>query len=324
MKTRFLESLVAVAECGSMAGAARRLNLTPAGVNQQIRALENEIGTRLLVRSGRAVRPTPAAASILDRARSVLGEVRDMKSIAASGELSGELRLGVMQTTLSGMFPDMLIPFMKAHPRIEVRILRDNSAGLYPKVMNGEIDVAVTSEPPFTVPKTHEWRVLRVEPFVVLTPVSMQCRDAHTVLAKEPFIRLDRRVYASQLIEVYLRRHGIRPDERYELDGFELIAVMVDRGLGVSLLPDWAPPWPEGLALRKLPLPDPSMVRRTGLLWARDSLRLRLIHAFMEQARLAMSSSQATRLPASTQSLTEAAQLTASGDSPCGRSTTRS
>jgi DNA-binding transcriptional LysR family regulator len=95
-------------------------------------------------------------------------------------------------------------------------------------------------------------------------------------------------MYAGQLIDEYLRKAGIRPKERLELDGLELIAVMVDRGLGVSLLPDWAPPWPEGLSLRKLPLPDRSFVRRTGLLWRRASLRSVLIQAFLEQAQRAL------------------------------------
>lgn len=113
-------------------------------------------------------------------------------------------------------------------------------------------------------------------------------RHFHEVLAQEPFIRLDRTVFAGRLIDDYLRKAGIRPKDRYELDGLELIAVMVDRGLGVSLLPDWAPPWPEGLSLRKLPLPDRSLVRRTGLLWSRASLRARLVRAFLEQAQLAL------------------------------------
>ena len=285
MDTRFLESLVAVADCGSMAEAARRLNLTSAGVAQRIRALESEIGTRLVFRNGRAVQPTEAAAAILARARQLLGGVRELKSIAASGGLSGELRLGVIQTNVSGLLPEILIPFAAAHPQIEIRIIRDNSAGLYPKVMNGEVDVAITSEPPFAIPKTCEWRVLREEPFVVLAPASVTGRDPHAILAREPFIRLDRKVFAGQLIDAYLRKARIRPKERFELDGLELIAVMVDRGLGVSLLPDWAPPWPEGLSLRKIPLPDRSFRRRTGLLWMRASLRVRLIHAFLEQAQ---------------------------------------
>jgi DNA-binding transcriptional LysR family regulator len=288
MDTRFLESLVTVADCGSIAEAARRLNLTPAGVAQRIRALENDFGARLVFRSGRAVQPTEAARAILTRARVLLGEAHDLKSIVSSRELSGELRLGAIQTSLSGLLPDMLIAFTQAYPRIEVRIVRDHSAGLYRKVLDEEIDVALTSEPPFAIPKTITWHVLREEPFLLLTPASMPIRNAHTVLAQEPFIRLDRNVYAGQLIDGYLRKVGIRPRERYELDGLELIAVMVDRGLGVSVLPDWAPPWPEGLSLRKQRLPDRTFKRRVGLLWNRAALRIRLIQAFREQAQLVL------------------------------------
>jgi DNA-binding transcriptional LysR family regulator len=287
MDTRFLESLITVIDCGSIAEAARRLNLTPAGITQRVRALESEIGARLLTRSGRVVQATSAGVAILARARDLLADVRDLKSIAASGELSGELRLGVMQTSLSGLFAGILIPFTRTSPRIDVRIVRDTSAGLYTKLQNGEIDAAITSQPPFAIPKTCEWHVLREEPFVVLTSASLKARAAHEILAREPFIRLDRKVFAGRLIDDYLRKAGIRPKERYELDGLELIAVMVDRGLGVSLLPDWAPPWPEGLSLRKLSLPNRSLVRRTGLLWNRASLRTRLVRAFLEQAKIA-------------------------------------
>jgi DNA-binding transcriptional LysR family regulator len=67
-----------------------------------------------------------------------------------------------------------------------------------------------------------------------------------------------------------------------------VIAIMVDRGLGVSILPDLAPPWPEGLSLAKLPLPDAApFARRIGVVWARASLRLRLVEAFLEQAAVA-------------------------------------
>jgi DNA-binding transcriptional LysR family regulator len=95
------------------------------------------------------------------------------------------------------------------------------------------------------------------------------------------------------LIDAYLRRNGIRPKELFELDGIESIAVMVDRGLGVSILPDWAPPWPEGLTVRKLPLPDRSFKRRVGILWSRSSLRLGLIHAVIEQADIALAPGRA-------------------------------
>lgn len=284
MDTRFLASLIMVVDSGSIAEAARRLNLSPAGVAQQIRTLEKEIGVALLSRSGRTVRPTAPAASIIDRARVLLDQVRDLRSLAANGELSGELRLGAMQTTLASLVPNILGAVTKAHPRIRIDCTREGSTQLYHAVLNGHIDVAITSEPPFAIPKTLAWHVLREEPFVLLTPASLPVDDAHAILRREPYIRLHRGVYAGRVIDAYLRKVQIRPNELFELDGIEAIAVMVDRGLGVSILPDWAPPWPEGLTIRKLPLPDQSLRRRVGLLWSRTSLRVGLIRAFLEQA----------------------------------------
>ena len=284
MDTRFLETLIAVFDCGSVAEAGRRLNMTAAGVAQRIRVLEAEIGASLIFRSGRTIRPTPTATAILERSRRLLRDVRDIKSIAASGQLTGELRVGVIPTTLSGLLPDILLPFTKAHSKIDVRIMRDHSVALYQHVLKEEVDAAITSHPPFALPKTCGWFLLREEPFVVLTAKSLRMRDPHEILASQPFIRLTRNVYAGQLIDNYLRKVGIKPKELFEFDGFDLIATMVDRGLGVSLLPEWPAPWPAGLSLRKVPILDRSFRRRIGILWNRSSLRLRLIAALVESA----------------------------------------
>ena len=288
MDTRFLDSLVSVIECGSIAEASRQLNLTPAGLAQRMRALEAEIGAPLFVRAGRTVRPTATAVAILSQVRTLQQGVRDLKSIAANGALSGELRLGVAPTLLYGLVPNILSRFTKTHPRIEVRITRNNSSELYAKLADGQIDAALSSHPSFSLPKTCQWALLREEPFVVIAPSTIRTRSPHAILSNEPFIRLDRRVYAGQMIDAYLRKSGLRPRERFEMDGPEAIAVMVDRGLGVSILPDWAPPWPEGLRLRKIGLPDRSFVRRIGLLWMRGSLRSGLIHAFLDEAAKAI------------------------------------
>jgi DNA-binding transcriptional LysR family regulator len=81
-----------------------------------------------------------------------------------------------------------------------------------------------------------------------------------------------------------LRQGRIRPRERWEVDALETIAIMVDRGLGVALVPDWAPPWPEGLSLRKLSVPNQAHPRYNGLVWNRASLRIRLAQTFLEVA----------------------------------------
>ena len=175
----------------------------------------------------------------------------------------------------------------QTYPHVDVHFMRGSSAGLYRKVLDGDLDAAIISEPPFPISKGYEWGLLREEPLIVLTRARAGSRNPHAILASEPFIRLDRSTWEGRLVDGYLRKAGIRPRESFETDGIDAIAVMVDRGLGVSLLPDWAPPWPGGLSLARLPVPDSSLARRIGLVWPRTSLRVRLVRAFLEQAAAA-------------------------------------
>lgn len=119
---------------------------------------------------------------------------------------------------------------------------------------------------------------------MLLTPASMQVTDVHHTLRTQPFLRYDRNVVGGQLADAYLRQHGILPRQRCELDGLDALAVLTDRGLGVTLVPDWRMAPFSGLSLKKWPLPYPFPKRVVGLLWNRSSARVRLVHVFREMA----------------------------------------
>ena len=284
MDSRFLESFVMVIDNGSITETARRLNITAAGVAQRIRALEADIGTRLIVRSGHRMKPTEAGMAILNRARDVLVHIRDLRSAALYDQPSGQLRLGATGSSTSGLLPKILKLLTRRYPKIEVYIISGNGYELYQKILEGDLDAAIIPQPSFAVPKAYDWRLLREERLIVLAPAGTRSRDPHALLASEPFIRPRRNSWVGRMVEGYLRQAHIRPHERFELDTLEAIAVMVDQGLGVALMHDWAPPWPEGLSLLKLPLPDNRFGRRLGLIWNRTSVRTRLVRAFLEVA----------------------------------------
>jgi DNA-binding transcriptional LysR family regulator len=108
MGKHFLESFVMVIEHGSLAEAARRLNLTDAAVTQRVHALEHEIGVKLIGRSGRTVCATEAGAAILPHAKILLLGVKDLRSVANEERFSGELNLGAVSSALTGILPPML------------------------------------------------------------------------------------------------------------------------------------------------------------------------------------------------------------------------
>lgn len=288
MDTQFLNTFVNVVERGSMAAAARVLNITPAAVAQQIRTLEREIGTSLIARVGRTVSVTEEGARILERARKLLRDVADLRSVANDSSVSGELRLGACPTALAGMLPDILARMVDKFPQINVFIKPGYSAELYRAVEEGELDAALVLEAPYPLPKTCDWQLLREEPLVVIAPKKFAGRDPHELLASEPLIRYDRNQWGGRQADEYLRSKGISPHERFELNGLNAIAVMVDRGLGVSIVPDWAQPWPAGLELVRISLPDSTQARRIGAVWSRSTIRIRLVTVFLAEGRAAM------------------------------------
>src|ERR1700753_1539069 len=121
MNTAFLQSFVTVVEHGSIAEAARRLNLPAAALAHGIDPLKGGTGPRLLSRSGQKVQPTQAGAAILLPARDLLGRVRDLRSIAANDTPLGKLRLGAVQTAKSGLLPRILSVMTKSYPQIEIQ-----------------------------------------------------------------------------------------------------------------------------------------------------------------------------------------------------------
>jgi DNA-binding transcriptional LysR family regulator len=288
VETQFLNTFVTVVDQGSMAAAARVLNVTPAAVAQQIRTLERELGATLIARVGRTVSVTEQGSRILERSRELLRSVSDLRSVANDSAVSGELRLGACPTALAGMLPDVLARMVDAFPQINVFIKPGYSVDLYRAVEAGDLDAAVVLQAPFPLPKTCEWLLLREEPLIVLAPSSMAGRDPHDLLATQPLIRYDRNQWGGRQADDYLRANGIVPRERFELNALNAIAVMVDRGLGVSLVPDWAQPWPEGLQLARIPLPNPAVPRRIGIVWSRSSVRVRLVTVLLQESKKAM------------------------------------
>lgn len=286
MDSRYLENFILVVELGSIAEAARRLDMTPATLAQRLRTLEASVGARLIVRSGRTVKPAVAGARIVDRARRILREIRDLKSAASDTDLpAGPLRLGAIPTALSGLLPAVLKTWVRQYPHVNILIEPGSTNALYAKVLDDSLDAAILAHPGFDLPKTCAWQSLRREPLVLLTPAAMRVANVFETIAREPYIRHNRSVIAGRLADDYLHRHGVRPNVRFELEGIESIARLVSEGLGVSVLPDWAVPGPVDPSVRRWPLPAPFPSRDVGVVWTRASARSALVKLFVDLAR---------------------------------------
>ncbi|WP_407715481.1 LysR family transcriptional regulator [Comamonas testosteroni] len=285
METAFLRSFIQVVETGSMAEASRRQNITPAAIAQQMRSLERDLGVTLMRRSGRTVQPTSAGHRLLATAHDLLRNEATLRTAVLTDEVAGELRLGAINTALHTMLPNILGRFAQAHPRVTVFIQSNQSKYLYDAIQQDQLDVAVCLHPRFELSKALAWQQLREEPLVVLAPEHLSDRDPLQLLRELPLLRYDRALGGGQQAERYLRRHGIAPRERFELSSLLAIAMMVDQGLGISLVPDIASPLTANLRLAKIQLPDAQESRRFGVLWPRSSPRAALVSAFLDKAK---------------------------------------
>lgn len=290
MNTNFIRTFLLVHQLGSMAQAARKLNVTHGTVAQQIAALEKEIGVTLVARAGKTVHVTEAGLRLLDRLMLIINEIDALPGLANSNEIRGELRIGAGNSVLNSILPDILSLLVRRYPEVNVVVQPGVSPDFYRDIESGSLDAAIAIEPPYALPKTQEWLLLREEPFVLLASEVHHGKKPTQLLRSEPFIRYDHNSWSGKLIERYLRAVAIVPVERFELNAIESIALMVNQNLGVAIIPDSANLYKRDLKIIKLPLPEVSAPRRFGLVWSRKSARIRLVQAFREAAQMAYQS----------------------------------
>ena len=281
---RLLRTFVAVAAEGSFAAAAPRVALTQAAVGQQMRLLESELRRDLFVRQGKAVVLGDAGRELLPQVRRLVALYDQMLATAPATEpMAGTLNLGAVVSAVRPLIQATLA--LKArHPALELHVSAAKSIELLARVRSGELDAAIVVKPEFALAKACEWRPLRAEPLLVIAPTALRERDPNVLLAREPFIRLSRDTAGGRLVDRYLRREGIVPQERFEVTSLFAITRLVDRGLGVALIPDWPPPWPEGVRLRRIPVDSPEHARHVGVVYPRASVRAGPAQAFVEAA----------------------------------------
>ena len=283
MNLDYLHNFLMVTELGSIAEAARRLGLSPTTLTQRLKALEASVGTPLLVRAGHTVKPTLAGTRITENAQNILLELHRLKASAFdTAPPSGPLRLGTMHM---GFILPVLKQWADHFPNIAINIERATNNMLYAMVLDGEIDAALIARPAFDLPKGVIWTKLKEESLIMLTPATLKVDDIFESLAREPYLRLDPRVIAGEMADEYLRQKGIYPQIRFELQGIDDIARLVEEGLGISLLPDWsARDLHAAQALRRWPLPKPCPSRILGMVSLKSGTRSKLVDSFAEMA----------------------------------------
>ncbi|WP_066817017.1 LysR family transcriptional regulator [Sphingomonas mali] len=292
MDTVFAETLLAVIETGSIAGAARRMAITPGAVALRIKRLEADIGTVLLQRTGRMVVPTGAASRLAESLGDIVARTADLRYLATEHSIvAGELRIGTIATASTGVLPMLLVSLLRSNPGLDIVVVPGTSAELCDMVLAGTIDAAIVVEPPLAPRKGETFEIWIEEPLVLIVPPGTTVVDPLALVARELFIRYDRRNWGGRIVDHWLKLNGLRVHDRIELDALDGIVAMVSAGLGVAVIPDWVGPRPTGSAVMTIGLPD-APVRRVGLYYRRLSPRQELIALLTPALRVSRSAAE--------------------------------
>jgi DNA-binding transcriptional LysR family regulator len=284
MDSRYLKSLIAVVERGSIADAARAENLTAAAISQRIQSLERDLGFELLSRQGHSAKPSEACLGILARARRIVRDVDLMNEDVDPASLNGSIRVGAISTALIGLLPPALRALSKDAPQMKLRVVPGTSSALYKALMDGEIDAAVLVAPAFELPKSLSLASLRKEPLVLLAKNKTRPSIAATLQAT-PYIRYDPQSWGGRLAEKYLNVHDIVIEPMFDLDALESIAMLVEQKVGVSLVPLWAGLERFAKQCTITPVDGDEFTREIVLLTKADTQRPQMMAALLQALR---------------------------------------
>lgn len=238
MDSRYLRSLIAVIDCGSIAEAARNEHRTAAALSQRIKSLELDFGFELLSRSGHSATPTEACLSILPRARRIVNEVRLLAGDVDTNGLTGTLRLGIVPSQITPLFISTLRILGSQQPSMRISLTQGDTLPLYNSLISGEIDCAIVVEPAFEVQKSVKSILLCKEPLVLISAIP-GIQNIEQALQNQAYIEYRCDASVRDFARKYLDDHGLDIKSIGDSSSLHAITMMVIQGVGVSLIPRW-------------------------------------------------------------------------------------
>jgi LysR family nitrogen assimilation transcriptional regulator len=219
---RQIRAVIAVCEEGSFTRAAERENATQSGISQHVAAVERSLGVKLFERSPGGVVPTPAGLRYYRRCVEAVGmlETADEEARALGGQVTGDLRIGLMPTFTRAVLAPTLDYFVPRYPDVRLHIFEGYSGVLTEMVRGDDLDFAIV--PAFEGQVGLKSRLLvrdremlisgRARGLTALAPVRLsQCTPLKIVVPGPDNIR-------RRNLETYFQSHGVEVAAMLEMD----------------------------------------------------------------------------------------------------------
>ncbi|MCQ4082625.1 LysR family transcriptional regulator [Streptomyces sp. RB6PN25] len=300
IEARHLRVFRAVAKTGSFSAAARRLGCTQPAVSQQMRALEQSVGTPLLVRTGREMRLTEAGESLARHAVGILAGLTaaEEELAAIAGLRAGRVRLVSFPSGNSVLVPTALAEMRAEHPAAQISLVEAEPPQSVEMLRAGDCEIALAFrylDMPAAAAESaeDEWGDLVVRPLLTDRLVGLfpsRHRFAEEAQAGRPLEMAE--LAEEQWIAgcPRCRRHlvavcegaGFTPRIDFATDDYPAVAGLVGAGLGVAMLPELAleSVHPKGVTFAEV---RPAVRREVVALTLPDLARVPAVEAMLEQ-----------------------------------------
>jgi DNA-binding transcriptional LysR family regulator len=280
LDSRQVRAFCTLAHTGSFTQTARDLHLTQSAVSHSIKALERDVGCRLLDRLGKRVALTQAGEQLLHHATKILQEMEQAReALQHLGKWGrGRLRLGASTTACQHLIPTVLREFKESFPDHVITIEPGDTPALVNALLQHRVDLALSLEPqnepqldfhPLFTDELH---------FLVgaLHPWARAGRVERAEIPRQNYILYSKNSVTFRLTEEYFRREDMVLNTVIELGSMEATKELVKLGLGICILAPWvARKEIEEGSLVALPLGRRKLQRRWGILhWRGKRLNL--------------------------------------------------
>lgn len=285
-----LRLFVCIAEAQNLTRGAKRAFLSPAAASARLKALEEQLGSRLFYRSRRGVSLAPAGHTLLRHAHLVLRQVQNLKSEFSeySADTVGHIRIFANTTAVTEFLPEVLAGFLAERPRVSVDLQERLTRAIVRGVREEAADLGIVAGP---VP-TSGLQALHfsTDRLVVVTPKAhaLAHRRRLAFIDTVPFEHIG--LHEGSTLQTFVRdqaeRHGTALSLRIQVRSFEAMCRMIEAGVGIGVLPESAAHrHRRTMRLSTVQLSDPWAVRERRIL-VRDLQALpgcarALIHTLM-------------------------------------------
>lgn len=289
MELRHLRYFKVVAELQHFHKAAEKLFISQPALSNQIKQLEQELGTQLFERIGRSVRLSDSGQLVLSSTKRILNEVELLKETITDLEMgqTGTLKIGVLQSINALYLRTLVIEFDKKHPNISLHVEEMTNHEIETKVVNGEIDIGVgfilNKEYPYIETEqlfNEKWKLLLSPTHSNLAKKIMK-GEAHSLKA----ILLPEHFETRKIVNAYFADNNIQYTNITEVNSISFILDLVESGLSFSILPEAFSMLKANHRLALFDL-NPELVPRTiGLLMKKEGIRKSSVNNFCDLIR---------------------------------------